>query len=259
MALSPELAAALADKPTLLEEAKSLDAKAEKLTPDVEAALPKLSGLAGLEQAKASLDKILGETKAKDPDGLLTDWKNIKAVKEDLERQKNDWKKGSGGGGGDVTQSPEYKALEEKLTTALAEFNTKVKALEDESKAAKETAATSASEKRETDLKASIIGAAAKHKIRDAEDEYLLLKAKGLIGYAEKDGKYSQFFHKLNEKGEKVAVASADELLAHIAATNKAKVDPSGKSGTGGDHKGDGGKVDGPTTASQARAAFIQK
>lgn len=262
MAISNELAAALAATPALLEEAKGLDAKAEKLTPEVEAALPKLAGLATLEQSKAALDRILGETKASDADKLLKDFTNLKTINADLERQRSEWKKGggAGSGAGDPKDTPEYKALEEKLANATTDFNTRLKAIEDESKANKEAATTSAAEKRETDLKASVISAAAKHKIRDAEDEFLLLKAKGLVGYAEKDGTHTPFFHKLNEKGEKVDAGSADALMAHIAATNKAKVDASGKGGTGGDHKGSGGAgAEAPKTAADARRAFLQK
>jgi hypothetical protein len=71
MAISEALAAALATTPALLDEVKGIDAKADKLTPDVEAALPKLGDLAKLPELQtqaSALQKVLGDLKAKDAD-----------------------------------------------------------------------------------------------------------------------------------------------------------------------------------------------
>jgi len=254
MAIPTEIETALTDKPDVLKFVKGLDARAEKLTPEVEAALPKLGELAKipeLQTSAAALAKILEVTKAKDADAVISDFAGLKGANADLVRQRDNWK-----ATGKSTDSPEYKALEEKITQQQQEFGAKITALETESRTNKEAATRSALEKRDTDLKSAVISAASKFKIRDAEDEFLLLKAKGLIGHKE-DG--TAFFYKLNEKGEKVDAVSAEGLLKHIAETNKAKVDASGKGGVGADHKGGVGTEEGPKTASEARGAFLRK
>jgi hypothetical protein len=48
--------------------------------------------------------------------------------------------------------------------------------------------------------------------------------------------------------------------MAHIAATDKAKVDPSGKGGAGAEHKGaGGGGAESPANAAAARRAFLSR
>lgn len=258
MALSPELSAALADKPTLLEEAKGLDVKAEKLTPDVEAELPKLGEY---KSAAAALAKVLADTKAKDAEALIKDFGAIKSVNLDLKGQVEKLKTGAPAAGTvDIKDHPDFKAVLEQVETIKRESTERIAALENESKTNKDAAARADAEKRDTDLRASVIAAAAKFKIKNAEDEFLLLKAKGQIGYTEKDGKHAPFFHKLNEKGEKVTVSSAEELIQHIANTDKSKVDASGKGGAGAQHGGAGGPgVDVPKTAAEARSGFLRK
>lgn len=249
MAIPENIAAALADKADVLEFVKGLDAKADKFTPDIEKALPDLAKLPELQTHSAALAKILAETKAKDADTLLTDFKNIVSVKEDLLRQKETWK--ANGKGAD---SPEYKALEEKIAEIQKASEDRIKAIEDESKANKDAAAKAVSEKRETDLKSSILTAASKEKIRDPEDEWIILKAKGLVGHKE-DG--TPFYHKLNDKGEKVDAQNPAALMKWYAETYQGKVDPSSKGGTGQDHRGGEGGGDSPKTASEARKAFF--
>lgn len=264
MAIPETITAAIADKPEVLEFVKGLDAKAgllkpeiEKALPDFEKALPDLPKIAEYKAAAAALTKLLTETKAKDADALLTDFKNVVSVKDDLLKQKKEGK--LGGEGGDVTKAPEYRALQEQIAEIKKASDERIAALENESKTAKESAARSESEKRETDLKASVVTAASKYKIRDPEDEFLLLKAKGLIGYAEKEGKQVPFFHKLNEKGEKVDAGSADALLKHIAETQKSKVDPSAKQGAGQEHRGQGGggQKEVAMSSAAAHSAFL--
>lgn len=242
MALPENIAAALADKPDVLNFVKGLDEKAARITPDVEADLPKLGEY---KAHHAALTKILGDVQAKDAEALLTDFKNLKATNADLVKQRDAWK--AGGKGAD---SPEYRALQEQIEankTATAEIQAQLKAAQE-----KATAADVA--KRETDLKAAVIAAAAKGKARAPEDDFLLLKAKGLVGYKE-DG--TPFYHKLNEKGEKVAVGSPDELLAWYLAADPSRVGGSGNAGPGASHRGTGGEG-APEIKSreEARAAF---
>ncbi len=245
---------ALADKPDVLTFVKGLDAKADKLTPEIEAALPKLATIPEMEKSVTALAKILAETKAENADKLIADFKNVTSVNADLIKQRTAWI--AGGKGAD---SPEYKALEERITTLTTDFAAQIKTLTEESKANKDTAAAAVVSKRETDLKSSIVTAGAKHKIKDIEDEFVLLQAKGQVGHKEVDGKHVPFFYKLNEKGEKVDAGSADALMKHIADTFKHKVDPSGKGGPGADHRGaGGGGADSPASVADARKAFLK-
>jgi hypothetical protein len=241
------LNAALADKPDALTFIKGLDAKAERFTPEVEAAIPKLGDLAKLPELQtqaSALQKVLGDLKAKDADSLIRDFNNLKTVNADLVKQRAT---GGGGGTGDVTQSPEYKALMEKLEAATKKLDTEAT-----------EKASAVKSQRETDLKAALVTAGAKHKIKDVEDEFLLLQAKGLVGHKEVEGKHVPFFYRLNEKGEKVDAGSADALMKHIAETAKHKVDASGKGGAGAAHGGTGGGTgEGPKTAAEARKAML--
>lgn len=239
------ISAALADKADVLEFVKGLDAKAEKFTPELEALLPDIAKLPEYKAHSAAMTKILADTKAETAEKLLTDFQNIKAVNADLLKQKETWKAEGKG-----KESPEYLQLLEQIE----ENKKETKAIQDQLKAATEKTTAAETSRRETDLKASVISAAAKHKIRDAEDEFIILKHKGLVGHKE-DG--TPFYHKLNEKGEKVAVTGADDLMKWIAETNKAKVDASGKTGTGQDHKGGAGGPEAPKTAAEARKAFL--
>lgn len=251
MAIPTEIETALADRPDVLTFVKGLDAKADKFTPDIEKALPDLAKLPELMAHSAAVTKLLTETKAKDADTLLADFKNLKSINADLISQRDANK----GKTGDVTKTPEYLALEEKLTNATNDFTTRFKTLEDTAKADKDAKAAAILSQRKTDLKSAVISAAAGEKIRKPDDEFLLLEAKGLVGHKE-DG--TPFFFKLNEKGEKVDAGSAAGLMKWIAETDKAKVDPSAKTGTGQEHKGNGGgSGDVPMTAKDARRAFM--
>jgi hypothetical protein len=252
------LNAALADKPDALTFIKGLDAKAERFTPEVEAAIPKLGDLAKLPELQtqaSALQKVLGDLKAKDADSLIRDFNNLKTVNADLVKQRAT---GGGGGTGDVTQSPEYKALMEKLEAATTDFNTKLGDITKKLDTEATEKASAVKSQRETDLKAALVTAGAKHKIKDVEDEFLLLQAKGLVGHKEVEGKHVPFFYRLNEKGEKVDAGSADALMKHIAETAKHKVDASGKGGAGAAHGGTGGGTgEGPKTAAEARKAML--
>ena len=254
MAIPDTISAAVADKPEVLKWMKDTDAKADKLTPEVEAAIPKLGELAKLPDLTAkseALAKLLEETKAKDPAALLKEITTVKAANADMIRRLEKVKEGGGAG---AEGSPEYKALEEKFNASTAANDERIKVLEAENKTNKDTAAAATLKARDTDLKNAVIAAAAKHKIKNPDDEFLLLKAKGLIGHKE-DG--TAFFHKLNEKGEKVDAGSAEALIKHLAETDKTKVDASGKGGAGQDHKGGaGGEGETPKTVQEARRAF---
>lgn len=255
MAIPTEIETALADKPDVLTFVKGLDAKAEKFTPELEKALPDLGKLGEYKASATALAKILTETKAKDADTLIKDFATVVSIKDDLLKQKKEGK--LGGEGGDVTKAPEFLALQEQIADIQKKSEERIAALETESKTSKETTAKAEADRRESDLKSSILSAAAENKLRKPEDQYLLLKAKGLIGHKE-DG--TPFFNKLNANGEKVAVTNARELAKWIAETDKAAVDPSGKGGTGQDHKGTGGGgADAPTTVKDARRAFMTR
>lgn len=73
--------------------------------------------------------------------------------------------------------------------------------------------------------------------VKNPEDEYILLKHKGLVGYKE-DG--TPFYFKLDEGGQKVPVSSPRDLMRWIYTTNPAKRNL-------------------PETAAEARRAFHNK
>lgn len=236
------LEALVASNPDALALVKDLGAKAGKLTPELEAELPKLTEYKG---SHAAIAKLLEATKAKDPDTLITDFGNLKNVNADLIRQRDTWKNS-----GDKVDKAEYLALQEKIT---ANENA-MKVIQDKLTAAETEKATSAAAQREADLKASVVSAASKGKATDAEDVFILLKARGLTGFKE-DGK--PFFNKLNDAGQAVACATADEMVTAFLAKRKDLVSGSGTGGTGGGHQGGADdKALAVTTRAEARAAF---
>jgi len=241
MAIPSNIETAIAGNAEVLEFVKGLDTRASLITPEIEADLPKLGEY---KAHSVFVAKLLAETKAKDPESVITDFKNLVSIKNDLTSQRDQWK--ADGKGKD---SPEYRALLEQIEAN----KTATQGILDQLKAANDKTVAAESAKRETDLEAAIISAGAKLKARNPKDEFILLKAKGLTGYKE-DG--TPFFNKLNEKGEKVAVANADELMNWHLNTDKTKIDASGKSGTGADHRGGAGEGQTINTREQARAAF---
>ncbi len=235
-----EIETQLADKPEVLAFVKGLNERAGKLTPEIEAELGKLTEYKG---HSAAVEKLLKGTGAKDVDSLLTDFGNLKSTNADLVKQRDTWK-----ANGKNTDSPEYRALQEQIE----EGKTQLKAITDEMAAAKAQATEAQVQKRETDLKSSIISAAGKSKATEPEDIHILLKARALIGHKE-DG--APFFNKLNDKGEKVAVTSAEEVVTWLATSRKDLFQGSGITGTGGDHrKKEGGE--GTLTSADARAQY---
>ena len=235
-----EIETALADKPEILAEVKSLHERAGKFTPEIEAEVGKLTEYKGHSEAYA---KLLKETGAKDVDGLIKDFGNLKSSNADLVKQRDTWKANGKG-----ASSPEYLALEEKI----AEGTRKLEEITGKMTAAETAAATAQAEKRESDLKASVVAAAGKMKAVDPEEDLILLKAKGLTGHDENGTPY---FYKLNDAGQKVAVNSADEMVAAYYAKRPDRLSASGVTGTGGRHtKTEGGNVE--MTAKEAVAAL---
>lgn len=236
------LEALVASNPDALALVKDLGGKAAKLTPEVEADLPKLGEY---KTGHAAMARILETTKAKDPDALIADFNNIKGVNADLVRQRDTWKST-----GDKVDKAEYLALQEKITANEALMKT----ITDKLTAAEQKEATTAAEKRDTDLKSAVVSAASKAKATDADDVFILIKARGLTGYKE-DGK--PFFNKLNDAGQMVACANAEEMVTAFLAKRADLVSSSGNGGAGGRHQG-GGDTPPPPIANRkdARAAF---
>jgi hypothetical protein len=236
-----EIETALADKPEALAFVKGLHEKAGKLTPELEADIGKLSEYKGHSEAYA---KLLKETGAKDVDGLLKDFGNLKTTNADLVSQREKWK-----AGGKNTDSPEYRALQEQIEAGQKAL----KEITDKMTAAEQKAADAAVNERKTALKSSIIAAAGKAKATEPEDIHILLEARGLIGHKE-DG--TPFFYKQNEKKENVAVGSADDVVAWLAETRKDLFTGSGIGGTGGKHRGGAPGTD-DLTPKSAKANFL--
>lgn len=201
--------------------------------------------VAAIKAASEKLGKIPElETKLGEASKLVHDVANLKAINDDLLKQKEEWKKGATG-----TQA-EYNALIERqkaTETKLDEVSGKLTAAEEEK-------AKAISESREANLKTSVTTAATAVNALRPEEEFIILKAKGLVGH---DDKGKEFFHKLNEKGEPVKVSSAKELLEWWIGSDKTKQAAGGKPGVGGDHRG-GGDLGPQTPASrnEARAAL---
>lgn len=236
------LEALVASNPDALALVKDLGGKAAKLTPEVEADLPKLGEY---KTGHAAMAKILETTKAKDADTLLTDFNNLKSVNTDLLAQKERWKADGKG-----KESPEYLQLLEQIEAN----KTETEKIKGKLTAAEQKEATTAAEKREADLKSSVVSAASKAKATDADDVFILIKARGLTGYKE-DGK--PFFNKLNDAGQMVACANAEEMVTAFLAKRADLVSSSGNGGAGGRHQG-GGETNTPpaTNRADARAAF---
>ena len=236
-----EVEALLADKPDALAIVQGLNARASKFTPEIEADVAKLAEYKG---HSAAYTKILTDTGAKDAEGLLKDFGNLKTVNADLLEKKKVWIAGGKG-----ENSPEMLALKEEIAaskTALEEIKGK---MTDAEKAAE----TAKLEKRETDLKSSIVTSASKNKATEPEDIFILLKTKGLTGHDEA-GK--PFFRKLNDQGQAVAVNTAEEMVTAFAAKRKDLFAGSGVSGVGGEHRGTE-PGDEKMTPQQARSAFL--
>lgn len=238
----PALEALVANNPDALALVKDLGGKAAKLTPELEADLAKLPEYKGHH---AAMTKILETTKAKDADSLLTDFNNLKTVNADLVAQKDRWKADGKG-----KESPEYLQLLEQIEANKAETE-KIKG---KLTAAEQKEAATAAENREAALKSSVVSAASKAKATDADDVFILLKARGLTGFKE-DGK--PFFNKLNDAGQLVACANAEEMVTAFLAKRKDLVSSSGNGGAGGSHQGGGDDKTPPATnRADARAAF---
>lgn len=201
-----------------------------------------VTALKGFGEKLAKLPDL--ETKVASLTTIETDLANIKKVNEDLLKQKDEWKKGKTG-----TQA-ELNALLEKIAASDAKMAT----FEADLKKEREEKASALAASRETDLKAGIVAQGSKMKGLNPEDDFILLKAKGLIGH-DADGK--PFFNKLNDKGEPVKVANVEELMTWYYEKDKTRVGAMGSSGTGGSHTG-GGKTEigTPTSRAEARAAF---
>jgi hypothetical protein len=196
--------------------------------PDMEA---KLALLPDLEA------KVAGATK------LETDIANLKSINADLESQKANWKKGHSGTQAEFNALKEQIAANEAATKAL---NEKLTNAEKEAGAAKEA-------KRESDLKASVVASASKLKGREPDDDFILLKAKGLTGI---DAEGKPFYNKLNDQGQPVKLNSADELMAWYYDRDKSRVSGSGIGGAGANHTGGGGESGTISSREQARAGF---
>lgn len=238
-----EIESALADKPEALEFVKGLHERAGKFTPELEAEVGKLGEYRGHSEAIAKLFK---ETGAKDVDGLLKDFGNLKATNADLVKQRDTWRQSGKG-----ENSPEMLALKEQMAEGqrkLDELTNKITAAEDQTRKAEAA-------QRDTDLKASIMTSAAKLKANDPEDIVILLKTRGLIGHKE-DGK--PFYYKQNDAGENVAVKSAEDVVAWFSEKRKDLFAGSGVGGTGGNHKGGKG-ADEPVTHKSAVQALRAK
>jgi hypothetical protein len=237
-----ELETQLADKPEVLTVVKGLFERAGKFTPELEADVGKLSEYKSHSEAYV---KLLAGTGAKDHEALLKDFGNLKTVNADLLNQKKTW-----AAGGKGTDSPEYRALEEKI----AEGQRKIEEITTKMTDAEKSAETAKIEKRETDLKSSIVTAASKSKATEPEDIFILLKTKGLTGHNE-DG--TPFYRKLNDQGQAVSVTTAEEMVEAFAAKRKDLFAGSGVGGTGSDHRGKDHKVDGAPSPQEARRAFL--
>jgi hypothetical protein len=196
--------------------------------PDMEA---KLALLPDLEA------KVAGATK------LETDIANLKSINADLEGQKANWKKGQTG-----TQA-EFNALKEQIAANEAA----TKALNEKLTNAEKEALAAKSQQRESDLKAAVVASASKLKGREPDDDFILLKAKGLTGL-DADGK--PFYNKLNEQGQPVKLNSADELMTWYYTRDQSRVSGSGIGGAGGEHLGGGSVAVIPNSREQARAGF---
>ncbi len=217
-----EIETALASNPDALAFVKGLHDRASKFTPEIEAEVGKLGEYKGHSEAYA---KLLSGTGAKDADSLLTDFGNLKSSNADLVKQRDNWKANGKG-----QSSPEYLALEEKI----AESTKKLEEITGKMTAAEKAAADAQIQKRDTDLKSSIIASAGKLKATEPDDIHILLKARDLIGHKE-DG--TPFFYKLNDKQERVAVNSAEEVVTWLSVSRKDLFAGSGITGTGGSHK----------------------
>jgi hypothetical protein len=237
-----ELETALAGNEPAIAAVREMHGRASRLTPEVEAELPKLGEY---KSAHAALAKIITGTGAKDADALLTDFATIKANNADLVKQRDAWKAGGKG-----ENSPEMLALKEQIEAGQKTL----KEITDKMTTAEKEAADAKAQKLETDLRASVLSAAGKNKATEPEDIYILLRGRGLVGHGE-DGK--PFYYKTNEKGEKVAVASAEEQAAWLATARKDLFQGSGVGGVGGDHRGGDANTNGAVTQKTARAAFL--
>lgn len=183
------------------------------------------------------------EAKASGAEKLAQDIANLKAVNDDLLKQKDEWKKGHTG------SQAEHNALLERQKATEAKLEEMSKAL----KAADEEKAKAITEGRQTDLKAKVMAAASEAKAIRPEEEFIILQAKGLIGH---DDKGQPFFHKLNDKGEPVKVADAKELLTWWIDRDKTRQAAGSGPGIGGDHRGGAPQNDAPKSRAEARAAF---
>lgn len=201
--------------------------------------------VAAIKAATESLGKLPDlEAKVGALAKLEQDVTNLKTVNADLLTQKDQWKKGQTG------SQAEYNALLEKIAASdkkIEELSAGIQA--------KDAEATKAqAEKRETDLKALAIAAASSAKALRPDEEYIILKAKGLIGHDEKG---QAFYHKLNDKGEPVKVKDAKELMDWWIGSDKTRQSAGGPQGVGGDHRGGAGENDTtPKSRTEARAAL---
>jgi len=127
--------------------------------------------------------------------------------------------------------TPELRALQEQLAAVQAEM-----------KSAKDAEAKAVGEKRVTDLKNSVVGAATS--AISPNQVYALMQTDGLVGHGE-DGK--AFYHRINERGEPVA-AKPDEAVAAFLKSNPHLERASGTQGSGQQPKthGSAGKTFNP-------------
>lgn len=239
-----ELEAALAGNEPAITAVRDLHGRAALVTDDVKADIARLPDL---RKHSEVVTKLLGDWKSKDPDSLITDISNVKSVKEDLERRKNEWK-----AGGKPEESPQYLALKEELEAT----KTKIEGIETREREAGERATAAEAARLQTELKSSVTTAAGKLKANDPDDIYTLAVAKGLTGFND-DGK--PFFNKLNDKGEKVAVKSAEEMVTWWSTIRKDLFAGSGVGGTGGKHKSAGeGGGDQVVDRKSAKSSFLK-
>ena len=230
----------LKDNPEALKVVQGLNTRAALLTPEVEAALPKLKDF---EAAASTLADLLGKSGAKDPAALIAEHAALKAEKAAMETKLAAIKSGK--------ETPEQLALKEQIGTLQKAIDDLKK--DNETKTANETRAIA--EKRQTDLESAIVAAASKANMDSIDEKIIVLKGKGMTGIGE-DGK--PFFRKVNDKGELVAVKNAEEMIAALALARKDWFKGSGVKGAGGEHRGGGDENKfSPSTHKDAVADFL--
>jgi len=145
---------------------------------------------------------------------IIAERETLKNDKRDLQAKIANAQKDSGSG------NAELNALKEQLAAVQGEIQ-----------AAKSEADKARSEKRDTDLKNSVVGleVAAKRSY-NPNQLFTVMLADGLVGHGE-DGK--PYYHRINDKGEPVKAKSPEEAIDAFLKLNPHMEKSSGAQGSG--------------------------